>query len=86
MKCKVKKEENLMSFGVDLVKSLGTSISRRHNTASDLEVLDENVDDLAEPVDVEEVERRARDDADELVLELDLRPRRCLHERVEDGP
>lgn len=55
-----------MGFCVDLIKYLATFGTGHGNSC--LEELDDNVDDLAEPVDVENVERRAREYAYELVF------------------
>lgn len=73
-----------MGFCVDLIKYL-TTFGTGHGN-SGLEELDDNVDDLAEPVDVENVERRAREYAYELVLEIDEIPSGRVQSGVEYEP
>lgn len=73
-----------MRFCVNLIKYLATFGTGHRNSC--LEELDDNVDDLAEPVDVENVERRAREHADELVFEIDELPSGRVESGVEYEP
>lgn len=73
-----------ISFVIDLFKNLASFGS--WYSGRSFEKLEHNVDNLAEPVDVENIEWCAGKHTYEHVLELDESPNRRLHAPVEDDP